>query len=516
MVSRVQTVAFQGLDVITVDVQVQFSSGLVGFQIVGLPDKAVGESKERIRSTFHAMGLSLPAKRITVNLSPADLQKEGSHYDLPIALGLLLEMQLIPADALASFITLGELALDGTLTSVPGTLPTALHASTEMRGLICPYPNGSEAAWAPHCRILAPRNLLALLNHFKGSQIIAAPEKSLQNDVMRQNLSLGDVKGQETAKRALVIAAAGGHNLLMIGPPGTGKSMLAARLSGLLPELSPYEALEISMIYSLAGQLRGGELMRYRPFRSPHHSASLPALVGGGHKALPGEISLAHTGVLFLDELPEFSRQTLESLRQPLENHQVTIARANAHLTYPARFQLIAAMNPCPCGYANDIRRPCHKRPKCALQYQSRLSGPLRDRFDLEVGVSEVPIHALRPQTTANASTDAQVKSSVLNARLMQKERYHNLESPPSKNTPLPNDFLNSTASHAHFEDKAQAETNALTYFQTAATQLHLSARSYYRCYRVARTIADLSSSPVIDRNHFSDALMLRNYGVSV
>lgn len=515
MVSRVQTVAFQGLDVINVDVQVQFSSGLVGFQIVGLPDKAVAESRERIRSALHAMGLSLPAKRITVNLSPADLQKEGSHYDLPIALGLLLQMDLLPKDALKSYITLGELALDGTLTAVPGALPTALHASTETRGVICPYANGSEAAWAPQCRILAPRNLLALLNHFKGKQPLAPPLKTLQSADMRPHLSLGDVKGQETAKRALVIAAAGGHNLLMVGPPGTGKSMLAARLAGLLPELSPYEALQVSMIYSLAGQLREGELMRYRPFRAPHHSASLPALVGGGHKALPGEISLAHTGVLFLDELPEFSRQALESLRQPLENHQVTIARANAHLTYPARFQLIAAMNPCPCGYADDARRPCHKRPRCAIQYQSRLSGPLRDRFDLEVGVSEVPIHALRakPHNAQNISDDV-LKSDIETARALQHQRY---QTEKSSNTSFSLEaFLNSSAPHAIFEERSNPKEDALDFFQTASTQLHLSARSYYRCFRVARTIADLSRSEFIERHHFSEALMLRNYGPPV
>lgn len=509
MVSRVHTVAFHGIDVVDVDVQVQFSSGLVSFQIVGLPDKAVAESRERIRSALHAMGLALPAKRITVNLSPADLQKEGSHYDLPIALGLLVQMDLIPQDLLQPFVVLGELALDGSLSPVLGTLPTALHASTQSKGIICPYPNGSEAAWGPQGAILAPRNLLALLNHFKGTQVLSLPERKVQSTEQKPHLSLDDVKGQNVAKRALVITAAGGHNLLMIGPPGAGKSMLAQRLAGLLPDLEPQEALEISMIYSLAGQLKEGELIRHRPFRSPHHSASLPALVGGGHKALPGEISLAHTGVLFLDELPEFSRHALESLRQPLEAHQVSIARANAHLTYPSRFQLIAAMNPCPCGYADDLRRPCPKRPNCALNYQNRLSGPLRDRFDLEVGVSEVPITDLKHQPSPPLeSAHTLMKESIVKARIVQQQRYQEQTLTPSVLSTLP---TNATAPSSLFEAKADPESHALHYYQEASHQLHLSARSYYRCFRVARTIADLSGSDLILKDHFCEALMLRS-----
>lgn len=529
MASRVHTVAFEGIHVVDVDVQVQFSPGIVAFTIVGLPDKAVAESRERIRAALHAMGLALPAKRITVNLSPADLQKEGSHYDLPIALGLLHQMKLVPDDALQGFLALGELALDSSITGVPGVLPAALHALSQEKGLICPYSNGGEAAWAPHSLILAPRNLIALLNHFKGTQILPLPLKSVQPEQRHAPLHLSDVKGQEVAKRALTIAAAGGHNLLMIGPPGSGKSMLAERLPTLLPELEPEEALELSMLYSVAGKLKEGQLLKYRPYRSPHHSASLPALVGGGYRALPGEISLAHAGVLFLDELPEFSRSALEALRQPLEAHKITIARVNAHVTYPARFQLVAAMNPCPCGYADDARYPCAKRPHCALSYQNRISGPVRDRFDLEVGVAAVPIHALKSAPKGEfkgeskegspCEESSRLKASVGRAHSIQRLRYQCSITPSAESSKsesmraiqAKNGQLNATVESALFEAHASAEPDALRFFENASEKLRLSARSYYRSYRVARTIADLEASKTIQSNHFAEALMLRS-----
>ncbi|NQV84922.1 MAG: ATP-binding protein, partial [Rhodospirillales bacterium] len=314
MVARVNTVAFQGINVLDVDVQVQTTSGLPAFTIVGLPDKAVGESRERVRGALHAMGLALPSKRITVNLAPADLTKEGSHFDLPIALGLLAEMGVLPVDEIAGYTALGELALDGGLSPVAGVLPAAVHANANDRGLICPGAQGPEAAWAGGAEVLAPLSLLALVNHFKGTQILAAPEARIV-DAPPSYPDMADIKGQESAKRAIEVAAAGGHNLLMVGPPGAGKSMLAARLPGLMPPLDAAEVLEISMIRSLAGEWQDGRLTAERPFRDPHHSASTPSLIGGGHRARPGEVSLAHLGVLFLDELPEFQRSALEALR---------------------------------------------------------------------------------------------------------------------------------------------------------------------------------------------------------
>ncbi len=345
MVARVNTVAFQGIGVLAVDVQVQMASGLPAFTLVGLPDKAVGESRERVRAALAAMGLALPAKRITVNLAPADLAKEGSHFDLPIALGLLAAMEALPKDEIAEYAALGELGLDGRIARVAGVLPAALHARERDLGLICPAAQGAEAAWAEGLRVLPAGDLVQIVNHFRGSQVLAAPVARLSESAALYP-DMIDIKGQETAKRAIEIAAAGGHNLLMIGPPGAGKSMLASRLPGLLPPLDAAEALEVSLIQSVAGELPEDGLTRRRPFRDPHHSASVAALVGGGLRAKPGEVSLAHLGVLFLDELPEFQRAALEALRQPLESGRVTVARANAHVTYPARVQLIAAMNP--------------------------------------------------------------------------------------------------------------------------------------------------------------------------
>lgn len=319
MVAHVNTVAFQGIEVKPVDVQVQISNGLPAFNIVGLPDKAVAESKERVRAALHALGLSLPPKRLTVNMAPADLAKEGSHFDLPIALGLLGAMGVIPKEDLQEYVVLGELSLDATIRPVSGVLPAAIHANQNEKNLICPEGCGEEAAWAGDLDILAPNDLLQLINHIKGSQVLSRPRAHVTQKRVIHTPDLSEVKGQETAKRALEITAAGGHNLLMIGPPGSGKSMLASCLPSILPPLSPREALELSMIHSLAGILPEGGLVQARPFRAPHHSASQPALIGGGQKAKPGEISLAHNGILFLDELPEFSRGTLESLRQPLE-----------------------------------------------------------------------------------------------------------------------------------------------------------------------------------------------------
>jgi magnesium chelatase family protein len=338
-VAHIYTVAFQGIEAREVDVQVHIGDGGNGqFNIVGLADKAVGESRERVRAALAAVGLALPFKRITVNLAPADLPKEGSHYDLPIALGLLSAMGVLPASEMAGYTALGELSLDAQVTAVAGVLPAAVAANAAGRGLICPAACGAEAAWAGGGSVIATPSLIALVNHIKGVQVLSPPEARLAED-RQGHADLRDVKGQESAKRALEIAAAGGHAMLMTGPPGAGKSMLAARLPGLLPPLDAREALEISMVQSLAGELPDGAISRRRPFRSPHHSASMAALIGGGLKVKPGEVSLAHLGVLFLDELPEFQRQVLDSLRQPIETGEAVVARAKAHVRFPARFQ---------------------------------------------------------------------------------------------------------------------------------------------------------------------------------
>jgi len=500
MVARVNTVAFQGLDAVPIDVQVRISPGLPAFTVVGLPDKAVGESRERVRAALAALGLSLPPKRITVNLAPADLVKEGSHFDLPIALGLLVALGVLPADELAAFTALGELALDGAIAPVSGVLPAAIAASARDSGIICPQPCGPEAAWADGIEVLAPASLLSLVNHFKGTQVLSPPAPRLAEE-SADTLDLSDIKGQETAKRALEIAAAGAHNLLMIGPPGAGKSMLAARLPSLLPPLSPAEALEVSMIQSVAGALVNGRISRRRPFRDPHHSASLPALVGGGIRARPGEVSLAHLGILFLDELPEFARGTLEALRQPVESGRVSVARANSHVTYPARFQLIAAMNPCRCGYLDDPGRACTRVPKCAVDYQSKISGPLFDRIDLHVEVPAVSAADLTLPPPAEGSRE--VAARVAAARKIQGARYAAVSSGRAIRT-------NAEADGKLLEEVAAPDEAGRRLLAEAVDKMKLSARGYHRVLRVARTIADLSGAPGVARVHVAEALSYR------
>jgi magnesium chelatase family protein len=502
MVAKIRTVAFRGIDVLDIDVEVQIAGGLPAFNIVGLPDKAVGESKERVRAALHAMGLALPAKRLTVNLAPADVNKEGSHYDLPIALGLLAAMEVIPQDAIDNYLALGELGLDGTLRAVAGVLPSAIQAEVNNCGLICPAESGAEAAWAGDLDILAPKHLLQLINHFKGVQVLSRPIASLPDSAPTTLRDLATVKGQETAKRALEITAAGGHNLLMIGPPGSGKSMLASCLPSLMPPLTPKEALETSIIHSLAGSLPEGGLLRHRPYRDPHHSASQPALVGGGHKAKPGEISLAHHGVLFLDELPEFAKTTLESLRQPLETGETLVARVNYHVRYPAQFQLIAAMNPCRCGYFGQPDDECTKAPRCAEDYQSKLSGPLLDRIDLQVDVPPLSIDELSTKPAGESSSI--VAARVLRAREFQTERFQSLGAPEKMR-------LNANAEGKILEQICAMDTAAETLMKNAANKLKLSARSWFRMLRVSRTIADLDGgSDTITQRHVAEALSYR------
>ncbi len=499
MVVWVSTVAFEGIEARAVDVQVQVSPGLPFFAIVGLPDKAVSEARERVRSALIASGLALPPRRIIVNLAPADLPKEGSHFDLPIALGLMAAIGAVPQDALAGCTVLGELGLDGTIASVAGALPAAVAAHARGHQLICPEACGAEAAWASaDLPIVAPRSLIQIANHLKGVQILARPRPGLP-DAGAPLADLRDVRGQETAKRALEIAAAGGHNLLLSGPPGAGKSMLASRLPGLLPPLEPRELLEVAMIRSVAGDLAGGRLTNRRPFRSPHHSASMAALVGGGARPRPGEIALAHNGVLFLDELPEFSAQALDALRQPLESGEAVIARANHRLSYPARFQLVAAMNPCRCG-GGDGGHACRRGPRCAADYQARISGPLLDRIDLRLDVPSVSAADLMAPSSSEDS--ATVAARALEARLRQSRRHATFGlSPTALNAHLP---------VAAVEEIARPDAGGRKLLMDAADGLRLSARGYHRVLKVARTIADLDGADTVGRLHIAEALAYR------
>jgi magnesium chelatase family protein len=498
--ARITTFAFSGIEAVPVEVQVQLSPGLPAFLVVGLADKAVGESRERVRAALTALGLSLPAKRVLVNLAPADLAKEGSHYDLPIALALLTAMEVLPREEMAGFAALGELSLDGGILPVAGVLPAALGASARNLGLICPGGQGGEAAWAGRGEVLAPMDLPQLLNHFRGVQVLMPPQPPPLAEQAWDGPCLSEVKGQEGAKRALEIAAAGGHSLLMVGPPGAGKSMLAARLPGLLPPLLPREALELSMIHSVAGLLREGRLITRPPFREPHHSASQAALVGGGSRVKPGEISLAHHGVLFLDEWPEFPRPALEALRQPMETGRAVIARANAHVTYPARFQTVAAMNPCRCGHLGTPSRECARAPRCGEEYAEKISGPLLDRMDLCIEVQAVPAAELSRAPTGEAS--ATVAARVRAARARQAARYG--EDGPRHNA---------AAEGAVLEASLGLEPEARALLEQASQRLGLSARGHVRTQRVARTIADLAGQTRVGRAHVAEALAYRRRG---
>lgn len=506
MTSRVGTIAFQGVEGVLVDCQAQFVSGQSAFTVVGLPDKAVAESRERVRAALHAIGLALPGKRLVVNLSPADLPKEGSHYDLPIALALLSALGVIPPDFLDRYAVVGELALDASILAVAGALPAAMAAHAHGLGLICPKASGSEAVWAgEEVDVLAPQSLIQLINHVKGTQVLSRPTPLIQDD-MKSLPDLSDIKGQEAAKRALEVAAAGGHHFLMVGPPGAGKSMLAQRLPSILPPLEAKEMLDISIIASLGGELKSGQLSRRRPFRAPHHSASMPALVGGGLRAKPGEMALAHHGVLFLDELPEFQPRVLEALRQPMETGEAVVARANYHITFPSRFQLVAAMNPCKCGHAGEAGHQCRQGPRCAADYQSRISGPLLDRMDIQMELSAVRVADLALPPPKESSRDVAMR--VAKARVIQRGRFLALG--------LAQFRTNAEADGGLLERIASLDGPCQALMSDAAEAMKLSARGFHRVLRVARTIADLDERETISRLNLAEALSYRQKPASL
>lgn len=496
-IARSYTVAFHGVEAKRIEVQVALASGIPAFNLVGLPDKAVSEAKERVRASISALGLALPAKRITINLSPADMPKIGSHFDLPIALALLAAMDVLPREQMEGQYSLGELSLDGSLVPVNGALPAALAAAEDECGLICPAACGPEAAWVEAARVLAPDNLLQLVNHFSGRSVLSEAQPG-EVQGLDDHRDLRDVRGQEKAKRALEVAAAGGHHLLMVGPPGSGKSMMAARLPGLLPPLSPSEALDTSMIHSLAGTLEEGGISRQRPIRNPHHTASMAAMVGGGRGAQPGEVSLAHNGVLFLDEFPEFPRTVLETLRQPIETGDVVVSRANAHVRYPARFTLMAAANPCKCGYLADAARACGRAPQCGADYMGRISGPLLDRFDLRIEVPPVSIADLGRAPEGEAS--AVVAARVAKARAIQAARYKGMAR-ISVNAAIEGDVL---------EQACTLTSEAREMLLQATEKFHLSARAFHRIQRVGRTIADLRGEAEIGKPAIAEAIGYR------
>ena len=499
MAATVLTTALHGIEASLIDVEADISPGLGSFQIVGLPDAAVQEARERVRSALKHSDLPFPRTKITVNLAPADIRKAGTYFDLPIAIAVLMAHGDLPEVPPRARLLAGELALDGKLRPIPGALSMAmLCAESGIAEIILPQENGVEAALVPNIMVKTARTLKEITDYLCGQgELTLVTRVETPNDESKPTLDMSSIRGQEQAKRALEIAAAGGHNLLMQGPPGSGKTLLARSLPSILPRLTMEEALEVTRIYSVLGSLHTGGMAHERPFRAPHHTASGTALVGGGTIPKPGEISLAHRGVLFLDEFPEFSRSVLENLRQPLEDGQVTIARAQGTVSFPARFLLVAAMNPCPCGFATDRGRNCTCSPMQVEKYKKRISGPLLDRIDLAVEVPRVPTEKLTDLAPGEPSLE--IRRRVQAARDIQSERFAGCGI-------VTNSELSSEEARTRIGLKAEGRA----FLKRATEHYRLSARAYFRILKVSRTIADLEKADQVEEKHLAEALQYR------